>query len=156
MTPRLSRKDYEAGKGAKNRRRFRDIVKRGDEPGVLAYDGARPVGWCSIAPREAFIQLARSRALRPVDEKPVWSVTCLFVDRAYRRRGVATALLRGAVKFARARGARIVEGYPVVPRSDDMPDVFAWMGLPAAFERAGFVEVHRHTPTRPIMRCVIR
>jgi len=156
MTPRLTRRDFEAGKGAKNRRRFRDIVMRGEEPGVVAYRGTRPVGWCAIAPRQVFVQLATSRALKPVDDQPVWSVTCLFVEKSHRRQGVATALLKGAVRFARRRGARIVEGYPVLPRTGDMPDVFAWMGLPAPFERAGFVEVHRHTPARPIMRCAIR
>ncbi|MCZ6836699.1 MAG: GNAT family N-acetyltransferase [Planctomycetota bacterium] len=153
MTPRLKRKDFETGKGAKNRRRFRDIVKRSEEPGVLAYLGRTPIGWCGIAPREVFIQLSNSRVLKPIDDQPVWSVTCLFIEKEYRRRGVSSALLEGAVKFARRKGARIIEGYPVLPRKGDMPDAFAWMGLPGSFEKAGFVEAHRHSPNRPIMRC---
>ena len=156
MAPRLSRKDWEQGKGPLNRRRFRTIVKRGEEPGVIAYHGPKPVGWCAIAPREVFISLTNSRVLKPVDDKPVWSVTCLFIAREYRRRGVSSQLLEGAVTFARKKGAKIVEGYPVLPKMDPMPDVFAWMGLPGSFEKAGFTEVHRHSPSRPIMRRVIR
>lgn len=156
MTPRLTRAKWEQGKGAPNRRRFRDIVKRGDEPGVVAYQSRTPVGWCSIAPRDVFVSLKNSRVLKPVDDQPVWSITCFFIARDHRRQGVSIELLKGAVKFAKRNGARIVEGYPVLPKMDPMPDVFAWMGLPATFEKAGFREVHRHSPTRPIMRCVIR
>ena len=153
---RLKRKDWEAGKGSKNRRRFREIVKRGDEPGVLAYLRRTPIGWCSIAPREIFVTLRTSRVLKPVDDQPVWSVSCLFVDKDHRRQGVSVALLEGAVKLARRRGARIVEGYPVIARTGSMPDAFAWNGLPSSYEQAGFIEVHRHSPTRPIMRRVLR
>jgi GNAT superfamily N-acetyltransferase len=151
MAWRRTAKAYEAGKGAGNRTAFRRIVKRGAEPGVLAYADGEPVGWCAVAPRETYPRLAGSRVLAPVDDADVWSVSCLFVARPWRRRGVSEALLGAAVAHARARGARIVEGYPIDP-AKSQPDAFVWTGLFSAYERAGFREVARRSPTRPIVR----
>lgn len=129
MTPRLPRAEYERQKGEGNRRALRRLVEAGAEPGVLAYVGTTPVAWCAIGPRQAFSTLARSRILKPVDTQPVWSIVCLFVDRAHRGRGVSVALIDGAARFAHARGAGIVEAYPVEPREDPMPAVFAYTGI---------------------------
>lgn len=153
---RLSRSEWTRGKGARNRRAFRRVVLAGETPGLLAYAEGRPIGWCAIAPRDAYPVLDRSRVLARLDGEPVWSVTCLFVARPYRRRGVTVALLRAAVEHARRKGARVVEGYPAAPRSGSLPDAFAFMGLPSAFLAAGFVEVARRSPTRPIMRWTAR
>ena len=152
MAWRLPRKAFDAGKGEGNRAALRGIVLAGERPGVLAYDGATPVGWCSVAPRERFPVLERSRALRRIDEEPVWSVTCLFVARRWRRRGVAAGLLEAAVTLAAASGAAVVEGYPVEPRTAAMADVFAWTGTVGAFRAASFVEAARGPTGRPIMR----
>ena len=149
---RLPKQEFERGKGEGNRRALQHLVTSGAEPGVLAYEAGRPIGWCAVAPRERYPRLERSRAMRAVDDRPVWCVVCLFVAKAHRRRGVSVALLRGAADFASARGARLVEGYPVEPRSGAMPDVFAWTGTAAAFRAAGFSEVARGVPGRPIMR----
>jgi GNAT superfamily N-acetyltransferase len=149
---RLLKPEYERGKGEGNRRALRRLVSSDSPPGVLAYRGRTPVGWCAVAPRASYPRLARSRAMRPVDDRPVWSVVCLFVAREHRRQGVSVALLRGAADFAAARGAEVVEGYPVEPRSGAMPDVFAWPGTAAAFQAAGFTEVTRRLPGRPVMR----
>jgi GNAT superfamily N-acetyltransferase len=156
MVWRLAPKAWAAGKGASNRRALRRIVEAGDEPGVLAYLGRRPIGWCAIAPREVYGTLARSRVLGRVDDRPVWSVSCLFVLAPYRRQGVSSRLLEAAVALAARRGARVVEGYPVEPSMKRMPDPFVWTGLPSAFVRAGFHEVERRSPHRPIMRREIR
>lgn len=83
---------------------------------------------------------------------PGWSVSCLFIARPFRRRGVSSRLLHAAVRFAADCGAKIIEGYPVVPHASGLPDVFTWTGLPSAFLRAGFREVARRSPTRPIVR----
>ena len=72
--------------------------------------------------------------------------------RGWRGKGVSVELLKAAKKYAKARGARIVEGYPVEPRTSKMPDAFAWTGTAAAFRQAGFREVLRRSPSRPIMR----
>jgi GNAT superfamily N-acetyltransferase len=154
MSWRLSRSQYERRKGLPNKAAFKKIVARGPAPGVLAYSGAQPVGWCAVAPREVHQRLENSRILARVDEQPVWSVTCFFVARPFRRAGVSTQLLKAAVAHAAKLGAKIVEGYPVDPKKDPMPDVFAWTGISSAFRQAGFKEVARRSVTRPVMRFV--
>jgi len=149
---RLPRPEFQRMKGAGNKAAFQTIVKSDAMPGVLAYVGGQPAAWCAIAPREQYPGLQRSRILKPVDGQPVWSVTCFFVARPFRRKGLSVQLLQAAVEFARSRGANIVEGYPVEPKSGSMPDAFAWTGLAAAFRKAGFRSVAKRSPTRPVMR----
>jgi len=149
---RLTRSEFERKKGAGTRRALKKIVESGKVPGVLAYADGKPIAWCAVAPREAYSTLERSRVLAPIDDQPVWSVTCFFVARPFRRKGVTVELLRAAVGFARKMGAKIIEGYPVEPRKGAIPDVFAYTGLPSAFRKAGFLEVQRRSRTRPIMR----
>lgn len=153
---RRSAAEWTRGKGDGNRRALRRLVDSGEPPGLIAYDGDEPMGWIAVAPREAYPRLAASRSLKPVDDAPVWSVTCFFVTRDRRGRGVSTVLLRAAAEHARSRGARMLEGYPVVSRSGKMPDAFAWTGLPGSFERAGFREVARPSASRRIMRKALR
>ncbi len=149
---RLTRREFDAGKGEGNRRAMAELVAAGRVPGILAYDGDEPVGWCSVAPRQEFSRLERSRILAKVDDETVWSVVCLFVPREHRGRGVARRLLEAAVEHVRASEGRIVEGYAVEPKQGRMPDAFAYHGPAAAFLAAGFTEVARRSPTRPIMR----
>jgi GNAT superfamily N-acetyltransferase len=155
MTPRVTRAVYERDKGAGNRAAMQRLVRRGPPPGILGYLDGEPIAWCSIEPRECFSALGRSRILAPVDDEPVWSITCLFVQKDHRRRGVSTTMLEHAVRWATRQGARIVEGYPVEPRQDPTPPVFAYTGIASAFRRAGFVEVVRRSATRPILRRVV-
>jgi GNAT superfamily N-acetyltransferase len=149
---KLKRSEFVRGKGTTNKKRFKKVVDSGTVPGVIAYAGAEPVGWCALEPRERYDTLSRSRVLKPVDDAAVWSVVCFFVARPFRRRGVTSRLLKAAVKYATENGAQVVEGYPVDPKSGQMPDAFAYTGLPSMFRSAGFVEVLRRSPTRPIMR----
>lgn len=135
---------------------MKKIVNSGTVPGIMAYALGQPVGWCSIGPREVFPRLERSRILKRVDQKPVWSVVCFVVTKPFRRQGISTKLLRAAVKYAEEQGARIVEGYPVEPKKASMPDLFAYHGLASTFRKAGFVEVAQRSATRPIMRHYIK
>src|SRR5713226_3646075 len=91
------------------------LVLDGKPIGVLAYLDGEPVGWCSVAPRESYDGLERYGALARIDDQPVWAVACFFVDRRFRRRGLTLALLKAAVGYAHSEGAKIVEGYPVIP-----------------------------------------
>src|SRR5262245_40253210 len=153
MLWRLRRADFERQKGEGNRAAMHALVASGAVPGLLAYDAGAPVGWCAVAPRACYPALDRWRVLKPLDDTPVWSVSCLFVAKGHRGRGVSVALLRAAVEHVRRQCGRCVEGYPVEPKTGQLPPVFAWTGLPSAFRQAGFVEVARGSPTRPIMRC---
>ncbi len=135
-----------------NRKAFRSIVDSGRVPGILAYADAQPIGWCAVAPRETFPRLEHSRILKRVDDKPVWSVVCFFVVKAYRGRGVSVKLLGAAADYVKRQGGKIVEGYPVEPKKGWTPDPFVYTGVASAFRKAGFVEVSRRSKTRPIMR----
>ncbi|UCH11726.1 MAG: GNAT family N-acetyltransferase [Fidelibacterota bacterium] len=149
---RLKRSEYEEQKGEGNRRAFKRIVESGTIPGILAYHEGEPVGWCAVQPRQAYPALERSRILKPVDDQPVWSITCFFVARPYRRQGVTGELVKAAVAYAREQGASIIEGYPKEQKQDKEADAFAWTGYVSAFAKAGFVEVARRSETRPVMR----
>jgi GNAT superfamily N-acetyltransferase len=130
---------------------FKAIVDSGRFTGLLAYRDGVPVGWLSFGPREDFAKLQRSPVMKPVDTQPVWSVICFVVPAAYRGQGVATALLKAAVRHARKAGVQWLEGYPVDKgrRSDD--DAM-WFGAKSMFDAAGFDEVARRKPARPIVR----
>lgn len=152
MSWRLRRPEFDKNKGEGNKKALRKIVRSGAQPGILAYADGAPAGWCSIAPRTEFSFLERSRVLAPVDDQPVWSVTCFFVARPFRRKGVSVQLLKAAVALARRQGARMVEGYPQEIGARRDPDAFVWTGLASAFRKAGFKEVARRSKQRPIMR----
>jgi GNAT superfamily N-acetyltransferase len=149
---RLPRSEFDRRLGASNRRALQRLVAGGRKPGLLAYLDGEPAGWVALAPRTDYPLLARSRILAPVDDRPVWSVVCFFVARAARGHDVTVALLRQAAVFARKHGAQCLEGYPVDTSRGRVPDTFAYHGVASAFERAGFREVTRRSPTRPIMR----
>lgn len=124
-----------------------DQVCQGIPIGVLAYLEDEPVGWCSIAPRETYTALERYRALPRLDDKPVWSVVCFFIDRGIRKQGVTLGLLKAAVRYAVSQGAKIVEGYPMPPGG-----LYTYMGSPDTFQQAGFQNVTPAGQTRQVMR----
>ncbi len=155
MWNRQSNREFEDCKGEQNRIALQRLVDDYEVPGLLAYDNGVIVGWVSLGPREVFSRLQRSRVTKPVDDVPVWAITCFVISSRHRRAGVATELLRAAVDYARSQGATAVEGYPVEPRKDDMPAIYAWMGLASMFTEAGFVEIARRSDHRPVMRLTI-
>ena len=128
------------------------LVKRGrPPPGLLAYVAGDCVGWCALAPRVDYPVLDRSRNLAPVDDAPVWSLTCFFVKRGWRRKGVTAALIAGAIAAAREAGAPMLEAYPWDPHGAKSSGT-VFTGLASTFERLGFREVARRAPQRPILR----
>jgi GNAT superfamily N-acetyltransferase len=154
MWPRLRQKEFDANSGADNRRAMKEVVASGEEPGLLAYAGGKPVGWVALAPRERLAHLERSRNLKRVDDQPVWSIVCFVVDKPARGGGMMAKLLSAAIQYARERGARIVEGYPVEV-TGKLTGYSGYTGVVSAFRKAGFVEVARRSPRQPIMRYYI-
>ena len=142
---------YRAGKGEPNRRALRRSVTSGAVPGLLAYAGDLPVGWVAVEPRAAYARLVRSRNLVAIDAAPVWSAPCFYVRKGWRGKGVAGALLAAAAAHARQAGAPILEGYPVDSQAT-MANAFIYPGVLSTFVKAGFREVARQAPTRPVVR----
>jgi GNAT superfamily N-acetyltransferase len=153
---RISRAEFSQKHYAGNKRAIKKIIMTGQEPGILAYANGKPIGWCAIGPREVYSSLERSNVLERVDDSPVWSVTCFYVARGHRRHGLAGQLLKAAINFAQQRGAKIVEGYPIDSGGEKKNTVSVFTGLASTFVEAGFVEVERRAPTRPIMRCFLK
>ena len=143
---------YRRREAAENRADFHAVVSAGPPPGLLAFDGETAVGWCQVTPRAAVPAAERPWRIRPVDDVPVWAVTCFYIRKGHRRQGVTSALIEGAVEYARAAGAPAVEAYPldgaVSPSSTST-------GYASTFLRAGFTEVARRSPERPILRLVL-
>ncbi|MDP3580843.1 MAG: GNAT family N-acetyltransferase [Ignavibacteria bacterium] len=152
MTWRLKSSQFEKQKGSGNKKAMKLLVENKEQIGIIAYDGKTPVGWCSFAPREKYLRLENSKVLSPVDDNQVWSITCFFMAKDYRRKGISSELLKFAITFCKKKKVKILEGYPTVPYSKTIPAAFAWTGIPASFEKAGFVEVARRSKARPIMR----
>ena len=132
-----------------NKRDFRKVVEAGPPPGLLAFDGEVAVGWCQLTPRDAVPELDRTWRLKRVDDKPAWSLSCLYVRKGYRRKGVTGALIHAALKAAKRAKAPALEAYPfdaaVSPSASGT-------GYASTFARLGFKVVARHVPARPIMR----
>jgi GNAT superfamily N-acetyltransferase len=151
---KLRGKAFDEVKGIETRQMHKSIVDSGTVTGLLAYLHGEVVGWVAVEPRSAYPRLAHSRILKLVDEQPVWSVTCFFVARHYRRLGITVELLKAAIAYVQTQGGKIVEGYPVETRAD-MPAPFVYTGTASAFQQAGFREVARRAQTRPIFRYTI-
>jgi GNAT superfamily N-acetyltransferase len=139
-------------KGKKNRKALKNIVDSGQIPGIIAYVEGNPIGWCSVSPREAYPRLERSRVLKRIDDKPVWSIVCFFIKKKFRRKGISFMVLKEALEYVKQWGGAIVEGCPIEPRKSSSPDAFVYTGLASTFRRAGFTEVIRRSETWPIMR----
>jgi GNAT superfamily N-acetyltransferase len=143
------------GVGAENRRAMKALVDGGNVPGLIGYEDGVPVAWVSLGPREDYPKLRRSPVMKPVDDRPVWSIVCFFVDRSVRGKGLADRMLRAAVDHARAHGARLVEAYPVDTQEQKHPDDM-FFGAKSMYDRAGFREIARRKPTRPVVRRALR
>ena len=132
-----------------NKEEFREVVKRGPPPGLLAFHGDLAVGWCQLTPRDDLPWLDRAWRLRRVDNVPVWSISCFYIRKGYRKRGVTSALIAAALKAAKSAGAPELEAYPL---DADLTPSSSGTGYASTFARAGFRIVGRRTPPRPIMR----
>ncbi len=151
MRWRLRSAEYQRSSKEERIASLDDLVRQGQPVGVLAYQDGEPVGWCSVAPRESYAALERYAALPRLDDAPVWSVACFFVDRSVRGQGVTLGLLRAAVEYALAQGAPIVEGYPVEPDAR----LYTYMGSPETFRAAGFRDVTPAAQARRVMRYTV-
>jgi GNAT superfamily N-acetyltransferase len=155
MAWRLKSSTFKKQKGEKNKKAMKKIVYNNEIPGIMAYFENNPIGWCAFASREKFLRLNDSRVLAPIDDEKVWSITCFFIHKNFRRMGISTELLKAVIKYCKKKKVKILEAYPQEPYSDNIPAAFAWTGIPSAYEKAGFKVVERRSPKRPIMRYLL-
>jgi len=127
-------------KGAEAKRRMKALVRNGEAQGLLAFVDGKPVGWLALGPRREFKKLDRAPSLHCDDADEVWSLPCFFVHKDWRGQGVATALLKAALPVLKARGAKVVEGYPVKPPVGPakLAASFAYTGTVPLFLKQGF------------------
>jgi GNAT superfamily N-acetyltransferase len=145
--------DYRRKPRGRNKEAFREVVERGPPPGLLAFDGDVPVGWCQVTPRDGLPWLDRVWRLKRVDDRPVWSLSCFYVRKGYRKRGITFALIEAALDAARRAKAPALEAYPL---DADLTPSASGTGYASTFARAGFETVARHVLSRPIMRYTLR
>jgi GNAT superfamily N-acetyltransferase len=148
------RKAGDTGRGVENRAAMNELVEEGTIPGLIGYEDGVPVAWISLGPREGYGRLARSPIMKPVDDRPVWSIVCFFVVPEARGHGLPERMLQAATAYASSQGARLLEGYPIDSIDPRRPDDM-FFGRKSMFDRAGFEEVARRRPTRPIVRKVL-
>ena len=141
--------DYRKRPHDANKEAFCELVKSGPPPGLLAFDGDLAVGWCQLTPRDTLPWLDKTWRLKRVDDVPVWSLSCFYVRKGYRKRGVTSALIAAALDAAKRAGAPALEAYPL---DANLTPSASSTGYVSTFKRAGFKIVARHVPPRPIMR----
>jgi GNAT superfamily N-acetyltransferase len=148
----VTRAEYSRNYGKGNREWMKSQVGAGKIPGILAYRDEEPVAWCSVAPREDFFTLDRSPTPKRIDDQPVWSIVCFFVSRPYRRQGMMRILIEAAIQYARENGAQAIEAYPITPENVTDARYERYTGVIGSFQSAGFQEIARRSPRRPVMR----
>lgn len=138
----------------KNRAAFKAIVKKGPPPGLLAFDGDMAVGWVQLTPRAALPHLDRGRFTQKFDDAAVWSLSCFFIRKGFRGKGVMTALLKAAIEHAKTLKVPALEAYPI--KTDTRRgNAVMYTGAASSFERAGFKTMAVPAAHRPLMRLAL-
>ena len=135
----------------KNRRSLKSLADAGEQVGLVGYEDGVPCGWISFGPREDFKRLANSTIMKPVDEEKVWAVNCFAAPSELRKQGVARRMLDAAIAFCKKKKVKLLEGYPV-DKAGRSGDTSMWFGAKSMFDAAGFEEIARRKPTRPVVR----
>ena len=151
MQCRLQADEFKAGRGEGNRLAMKALVESGQIPGIIVYNDNEPVGWCSLGNREDFPRLPKSHETQIIDEQ-TWIISCLFIRRDWRRRGVKRALLGHLITYCKTQGAKVLESHQCNSNFSKYPDNFAWAGIQKAYEAMGFQKVDTESDKRPIMR----
>jgi len=149
---RIARSEFEQEQGAGNRKAIQKLARKGPAPGLLLYEGDNPIGWVSVAPRDQYSSLERSRVLKRIDDEPVWSIVCFFVAKPHRHEDVIRELVDSAIEYVKKEGGKIIEAYPTRPRGKELPPISSFMGVPSVFEDAGFVKCKQPSEAKVIMR----
>ena len=149
---RLPYKDFQENKPDGNKRMIKQLVNKGLPQGLIASFNNEPVGWIALAPREDYMKLENSRVFKRIDDKPVWSITCFFIKKESRHKGLSHQLIKGAVEFAKKSNIKILEAYPAIPYDKNVPHPFLWVGVLSSFLKNGFKIVRQSSKSRAMVR----
>ena len=150
---RLKKQEFLEGKeNDENKDVMKKLVWDNQPTGMLGFYEGEAIAWCAFAPRENFLKVENSRVHKRIDDKPVWSIPCFFIEKSFRKQGVSVELLKAVIKYAKKKKIKIIEAYPSIPTQELLPDGFAWIGLYKSFEQAGFKIVDKTSKYRPMVR----
>ena len=149
---RIPYKAFQANKPDGNKKLMKQLVNKGLPQGLIASMNNEPVGWIALAPREDYMKLANTRVFKPIDDKPVWSITCFFIKKGFRRMGLSQQLIKGAVDFAKRKKIKTLEAYPAIPYNEKVPHPFLWVGVLSSFIKNGFKIVRQSSKSRAMVR----
>lgn len=149
---RLPYKTFQENKPDGNKKMMKQLVNRGLPQGLIASMNKEPVGWIAMAPREDYMRVENSRVFKRIDDKPVWSITCFFIKKKFRHKGLSQLLISGAVDFAKKKKIKTLEAYPAIPYAEKVPHPFLWVGVLSSFLNNGFKIVRQHSKSRAMVR----
>ncbi|HET9746350.1 MAG TPA: GNAT family N-acetyltransferase [Chitinophagaceae bacterium] len=149
---RLPYKTFQENKPDGNKKMMKQLVSKGLPQGLIASLNTEPVGWIALAPREDYMRVENSRVFRRIDDKPIWSITCFFIKKEFRRQGLSKELIKGAVDFAKKKKIKTLEAYPAIPYAEKVPHPFLWVGVLSSFINNGFRIVRQHSKSRAMVR----
>jgi len=149
---RLPYKTFQANKPDGNKKIMKQLVNKGMPQGLIASLNNEPVGWIAMAPREDYLKIENSRVFKRIDDNPVWSITCFFIRKEFRHKGLSLQLIKGAIGFARKKKIKTLEAYPAIPYAEKVPHPFLWVGVLSSFVKNGFKIVRQHSKSRAMVR----
>jgi GNAT superfamily N-acetyltransferase len=149
---RLPYKIFQENKPDGNKKLIKKLANNDMPLGLIAFMNKKPFGWIALAPREDYIRIESSRVFKRIDDKPVWSITCFFIKKEYRRMGLSHQLIKGAVDFAKKKKIKILEAYPAIPYNEKVPHPFLWVGVLSSFIKNGFKIVKQSSKSRAMVR----
>jgi predicted GNAT family acetyltransferase len=136
------------------------LVRKGRSHAILVYEGEIPVGWCQYGTDDELPRIDAGRGYKkvgkPAGTEKLWRITCFFVDRQFRGKGVAKIALKAALQSIRSQGGGIVEAYPVVSKKMAAVPEWRWFGTPSMFRREHFTKVAQLGTSGVLMRRVVR
>ena len=149
---RLPYSHFQENKPDGNKKMMKQLVNKGKPQGLIASINDEPIGWIAMAPREDYLKLENARTFKRIDDKPVWSITCFFIKKEFRHKGVSQQLIKGAIDFAKKKKIKTLEAYPAIPYSEKVPHAFLWVGVLSSFIRNGFTIVQQNSKSRAMVR----
>lgn len=149
---RLPYKVFQNNKPEGNKKIMKKLVNSGMPQGLIASIHNQPVGWIAMAPRQDYLKLESSRIFKPIDDQPVWSITCFFIKKEFRHQGLSEKLIKGAIDFAKKKKIKILEAYPAIPYAENVPHPFLWVGVLSSFLKNGFEIVRQQSKSRAMVR----